>query len=105
MQKRYGVVWRDGLFSPLATGKLELMSRDLRLDGLMDSKPTGQTIAYEDLVGVRVGRSEPERIDGRPTVILERRTGSRITLTTVAQPSLVGEIVERLAALMSLSAA
>jgi hypothetical protein len=75
------------------------MSRDLRLDGLVDSQPTGETIAYDELVRVRVGRSDTERIDGRPSVILERRKGSPITLTTVVQPSLVGEIVERLAAL------
>ena len=50
------------------------------------------------LVGVRVG-SVANQIEGRPTVILERRTGSPIMIATVPQPSLVGEIVERLTAL------
>lgn len=98
MQKSYGVVWREGSL-PLATGMLELRPRDLRFEGLADSQPAAQTIAYEDLAGVRVGRSSAERIDGRPTVIIERRTGPPVTLTTVAQPTLLGEIVERLAAL------
>jgi hypothetical protein len=98
MEKRYGVVWREGSL-PLATGMLELGPRELRFEGLVDSQPTTQTIPYEDLAGVRVGRSQSERIDGRPTVIVERRGGLPVTLTTVAQPSLVGEIVERLAAL------
>lgn len=99
MQKSYGVVWREGLL-PLATGMLELRPRDLRLEGLAESRPATQTIPYEDLAGVRVGRSSTERIDGRPTVILERRTGLPLTLTTVAQQTLLGEIVERLTALL-----
>jgi len=98
MQKSYGVVWREGSL-PLATGMLELRPRELRFEGLTDSQPAAETIPYEDLAGVRVGRSSTERIDGRPTVILERRTGLPLTLTTVAQPSLLGEIVERLTAL------
>jgi hypothetical protein len=98
MQKSYGVVWREGSL-PLATGRLELRLRDLRFEGLADSRLATQTIPYEDLAGVRVGRSSTERIDGRPTVILDRRTGPPLTLTTVAQQTLLGEIVERLTAL------
>lgn len=94
MRTSYGVVWRDGA-SPLATGKLELLPRGIRLDGLEGA----QEIPYELLAGVRVGRSAGERIDGRPSVVLERRTGAPVTISTVAKPSLVGEIVERLAAL------
>jgi hypothetical protein len=94
MRTSYGVVWREGA-SPLATGKLELLPRGIRLDGLEGS----QEIPYELVAGVRVGRSTGERIDGRPSVVLERRTGAPVTISTVAKPSLVGEIVERLAAL------
>lgn len=94
MRTSYGVVWRDGA-SPLATGKLELLPRGIRLDGLEGA----QEIPYEFLAGVRVGRLAGERIDGRPSVVLERRTGAPVTISTVAKPSLVGEIVERLAAL------
>ncbi|MDX6413019.1 MAG: hypothetical protein QOH23_429 [Gaiellaceae bacterium] len=98
MQKSYGVVWREGSLS-LATGMLELRPRELRFEGLADSEPASATIPYEDLAGVRVGRSSAERINGRPTVIVERRTGLPVTLTTVAQPTLLGEIVERITAL------
>jgi hypothetical protein len=98
MHKSYGVVWREGSL-PLAAGMLELRSSHLRFEGLADSRPATRTIPYEDLAGVRVGRSSSERIDGRPTVILERRTGLPLTLATVAQQTFVGEIVERLTAL------
>jgi hypothetical protein len=94
MQTSYGVVWREGA-SSLATGKLELLPRGIRLDGLEGS----QDIPYELLAGVRVGRLAGERIDGRPSVVLERRTGAPVTIATVAKPSLVGEIVQKLAAL------
>ena len=97
MRKCYGVVWREGTL-PLASGKLELRTRGLRLEGLAASRPTAREIAYEGLVGVRVG-SVADQIEGRPTVILERRTGSPIMIATVPQPSLVGEIAERLTAL------
>jgi hypothetical protein len=98
MQKSYGVVWHEGSL-PLATGMLELGPRDLHFDGLVGSRPAVQTIPYEELAAVRVGRSAAERIDGRPTVIIERRAGLPVTLTTVAQPTLLGEIVERITAM------
>jgi hypothetical protein len=94
MRTTYGVVWREGE-SPLAAGKLELLPHGIRLDGLDGS----QEIPYELVSSVRVGRLAGERIDGRPSVVLERRTGAPVTIATVAKPSLVGEIVERLAAL------
>ena len=97
MRKSYGVVWQEDML-PLATGKLELLSRALRLEGHAASHPTVREIAYEGLVGVRVGR-DAERIDGRPTIVVERRTGLPIMIATVPQTSVVGEIAERLTAL------
>ena len=96
MRKCYGVVWREGTL-PLATGKLELRTRGLRLEGLAASRPTARNRLRRP--GRRSGRSVADQIEGRPTVILERRTGSPITIATVPQPSLVGEIAERLTAL------
>jgi len=94
MQRTYGVVWREGT-EPLAAGKLELLANGLRLDGIDGS----EEIAYEDLSAVRIGRTSGERIDGRPSVVLDRAFGDPVTIATVAQPSLVGEIAERLAAM------
>jgi hypothetical protein len=99
MQRTYGVVWREGS-EPLAAGKLELLAQALRLEG----RDRVEEIAYEELAAVRVGRTANERIDGRPSVVLVRPFGDPITIATVAQPSLVGEIAERLA-VMQLNAA
>jgi hypothetical protein len=94
MPSSYGVVWREGTGEP-ATGKLELLSRALRLEG----RDGLQEVAYEDVAAIRIGRSRTDRINGGPAVVIERREGERVIISTVAQPSLIGEIAERLAAL------
>jgi hypothetical protein len=93
MHTSYGVVWREGT-EPLSSGKLELRPRAIRLEGLDRSSE----ILYEGLASVRVGRSAGDRIDGRPSLVLERRTGEPISIATVAQPSLLGEIVDQVVA-------
>jgi hypothetical protein len=97
MRPTYGVVWHEGSLPP-ATGLLELRSREIKLEGLADARPTEREIAYESLVGVHIGRAPEERIGGRPTLVLERRSGLPIRVTTVVQSSLVAELAERLAA-------
>jgi hypothetical protein len=69
--------------------------RVLRLDG----RDSTEEIPYEAVVAIRVGRSASDRINGGPSVVVERNLGDPITIATVAQPSVVGEIAERLAAL------
>jgi hypothetical protein len=98
MRRSYGVVWREGA-QPTATGKLELLPRRLRLEGLSGSEPVTREIEYEGIGRVRVGRDPADRLDRRPTVVVERRTGAPVVIATVAQPGLVGEIAERLTAL------
>jgi hypothetical protein len=93
MQRSYGVVWREGT-SPLESGKLELLPRGLRLDGPGGSRE----ISYDALDTVRVGRSAADRIDGRPSVVVEWRGGEAVTIAAVAQSSVVGEIAEQLVA-------
>jgi hypothetical protein len=94
MQKSYGVVWRDGE-RPVVAGKLELLARGVRLEG----RERSEDIPYDRVAGVHVGRSPGERLDGRPSIVLERRGGEPLTISTVAQANLVGEIAERLAEL------
>jgi hypothetical protein len=98
MRRTYGVVWREG-DEPLARGKLELLARALRLDGLSGTGPVSREIAYEGLAGVHVGRSPAERLNGQSTLVLEPASGASISLAAVAQPGIVGELAERLAEL------
>jgi hypothetical protein len=98
MRKSYGVVWREGK-RPLARGKLELLPRAMRLEGMTGSEPTTREIAYDYLSEVRIGRSAEERIDGHTCLMLEPRTGDTLSIASVAQSGVVAEIAERLAAL------
>jgi hypothetical protein len=94
MERSYGVVWREGSGTPV-TGKLELLPRALQLEGLEGARE----VPYESVTAIRVGRSAAERINGGASVVVERRLADPITIATVAQPSVVGEIAERLAEL------
>jgi hypothetical protein len=98
MRKSYGVVWREGT-RPLARGKLELLPRAIRLEGMSGSEPTTREIAYDYLTEIRIGRSAAERIDGHPSLLLAPRTGDTLSIASVAQSGVVAEIAERLSAL------
>jgi hypothetical protein len=100
MRTSYGVVWREGSL-PLASGKLELLPRAVRLDGMVGSVPTMRQIPYNLLSEIRIGRSAVDRIDGRPTLVLDSRTGNHYAIASVAQAGVIAEIAERLAALQT----
>jgi hypothetical protein len=95
MQKSYGVVWHEGDLT--AHGKLEFLPRGLLFDGISGSVLTHKNLAYSDLVRVTKGRGAQDRIKDLPTMILQPREGLPITVTTVAQASLISEVAERLA--------
>ena len=98
MRTSYGVVWREGEH-PLARGKLELLPRTMRLDGMTGSEPTTREISYDYLSEIRIGRSPEERIDGRPSLVLAPRSGDTFSIASVAQAGVLAEIAERLTAL------
>ena len=96
MQSSYGIVWREGTL-PLASGKLELRADALHLDGMAAGRPVSRDLPYDSLMTVRVGRSTAERIGGRPSLVLERRSEPPIAIASVSQPGVVAELAERLA--------
>jgi hypothetical protein len=98
MERTYGVVWRDG-DKPLARGKLELLPRGVRLDGVAGSEAVTREIAYDLLSEIRIGRLPSERVDGHTALVLEPRIGSPISIASVAQSGVVTEIASRLAEL------
>jgi hypothetical protein len=56
-------------------------------------------VAYDQLAGVRVGRGAGERIGGRPSLLLEPRIGSTISIASIAEAGVIGELAERIAVL------
>lgn len=79
----YAVVWRDGS-GPVHLGRLELGAAALRLQGSRDGGSLARRqIPYGDVEGVRIGRSKADRLDGGPSVILDRRAGLPVTIGAV----------------------
>jgi hypothetical protein len=91
----YGVVWEEG--STVQAGKLELDPLAVRLEGLdTEGRSRVQQLAYCDLASVRVARKLDERLEGRPTLILERLAGGPVRVASVAQAGVLSEIAEQL---------
>lgn len=94
MRTSYAVVWREGE-QELHSGKLELRSTQLLLEGGNGGLRTLE-LPYAELTAVHVGRRPEERLDGRPTLVLERQGADPVRLSSVAQPGIVSELAERL---------
>jgi hypothetical protein len=56
-------------------------------------------VPYGDIAAVSMGRRAAERIDGRQTLVVERREGGSLLIAAVGQPGALAELAERLAAL------
>ena len=98
MRTSYGVVWRIGE-NRLARGKLELLPRMVRLDGVTGEEHVALDIPYEELDGVHVGREPSERLNGHATLVLEPRGRQPIVVSAVAQAGVIAELTERIAKL------
>jgi hypothetical protein len=97
----YPVVWSepDGRS---VTGRLLAGPVALRLQGSGDGRLVGRTFAYRDLAGVRIGRSAPERLDGRPALVVEPHDGAAVLVRPLG-PGLLHELADLLAELCARS--
>ena len=97
----YAVIWRDGEGRPVA-GKLELTGAGFLLEGRRAEGEVVQvTLAFTELAAVRVGRAPLERMNGRPSLILERHRGPPLHLSPLSDLGLVLELGEMLAELLA----
>ena len=55
-----------------------------------------KVVRYDDLKEFRLARSSGDRVQGRPTLVLELTNGSELKLASVAQPGIVAELADRL---------
>ena len=76
---RYAVVFRLGSEAPMA-GALVIGDESLTLDGRRPGARESQTVPYSELAAVRVGRTVEERLNGRPTLVLERTDNPSIQI-------------------------
>ncbi len=95
----YAIVWREPDAS-LATGKLVLEPDGLRLEGAVQGRLVRRKLPYERLAGVRIGREPGEKINGRPTIVLERH-GMPSLFVEPMRPGLLSELAESVAELSS----
>src|SRR5207247_7843835 len=77
-------------------GRLELAREGLAFT----NGSTMETIGYGDLRRVHVGRASADRISGRPTLVLERRTGEPVRIAGVGQAGIISELAEHLSSLL-----
>jgi hypothetical protein len=96
---RYAVVWREPGGS-LVRGGLTLEPTELSLHGRSeDGSRVVRRIRYAEVAGVEVGREPAERLDDRPTLVLEQRSGERLRMG-VTGAGLLFELADLLASLL-----
>ena len=101
MKTSYAVKWRepDGR---TCLGRLELATAALVLEGRNGAAGViRRTIPFTELHGCRVGRQPQERLDGRPTLVVEHPGGDFVIASAVTHAGVVQELAQRLAELRS----
>lgn len=79
----YAVVWSEN-GGCLHAGRLELADGAVLLEGTAEQACRAlRQLLYEELACVRVERRPEARLGGRPTLVLEDATGSRMRIVSV----------------------
>jgi hypothetical protein len=72
----------------------------LRLEGREPDGPVvDRQIGYEEVQGLRVSSHGPDRLDGQPTLVVERADGPYLVTSAGMGAGIVQELVDRLAEL------
>lgn len=98
MRVSYAITWQEPEAEP-RSGRLELKSGGLGFEGSNGAGATVEEVDYGELSAVRIARTPGDRLAGRPTLVLERHVGGPIRIAGVAQPGIISELAEHLAAL------
>jgi hypothetical protein len=97
MRHSYAVTWQQS-GGPPHSGKLELGATGVSLEGQNGAGQVSLLIPYADLVDVKVA-SRPERLAGRPTLLLDRLGAKAIRIATVGSAGIILEVAEQLASM------
>jgi hypothetical protein len=97
MQMTYAVSWQEPDGSP-GSGRLELGADALLLEGRNGGSAMSHAFPYRDISGFRVARGSHERLQDRPTLIVDLGAEGPLRIAGVAQPGIVSELASRLAA-------
>jgi hypothetical protein len=93
----YAVSWDESNGSS-GSGRLELGTQALLLEGRNGNGGVRRTVLYRDISGFRVARAANERSQGRPTLIIDFAGGESVRIAGVAQSGIVSELASQLSA-------
>jgi hypothetical protein len=94
----YAVRWLNPS-GDVIVGKLELRPRTVVLEGSSGHAGEYRELPYDDLPAVRVDRGGSGSIEGRPTLVLVRRSGEEIRVAGISPAGIVSEVAEQIAEL------
>ncbi len=97
MHRSYAITWQEMDGSP-HSGKLELRANGVSLEGSNGGGPVSLLVHYGRLLGLDLAPGA-NRLDGRPTLVLERRGGIPIRIASVGAPGILSEVAERIASM------
>ena len=66
------------------------------LEGRNSGVPVTHTFPYAEVRAFRIGNRNAERLQSRPTLVLELRSGGELRIAGVVQPGIVAELASRL---------
>ena len=95
----YAVLWSEAS-GPVRAGKLELDG-----EGLSFAGAAARRVGYEEISDVRMGRALSDRIQGRPSIVVELGPSSRLRIGSLAGPGTLHELAERLLVVVAPAAA
>jgi hypothetical protein len=98
MQITYAVTWEEP-GGTRRSGRLELGAEALHLEGGNGDGAESRKLSYADVTRFRLARLGGERLQGRPTLVLELRGGEVLKIAGVSQPGIVAELSDRLGVL------
>jgi len=90
----YAVLWSEPLCKP-ETGKLELDPESIRFEG-SEGGGCVHRIYYDDIDGVRIGYLQPDRLAGRPVVVVDLEEGGPLRIGSVDGVGIVSELADEL---------
>ena len=92
----YAITWQES-DGTRHSGRLELGHDSLRLQGGNGDVSASRVLPYSAIDSFRPARATGDRLQGRPTLLLELHDGTTVRIASVAQPGIVAELSDRLA--------
>lgn len=94
--RSYAVVWRKG-DGPVVPGQLQLLKDAIRLHGGARGSTIEERLPYSRLSAVRLAHRPEERIDGRPSLLLEVASLDRFLVAAIGGFGVVAELADLIA--------